>query len=168
MKYSVPVDRDVNRAAFGGEFPCTVKRTITFAGATTNAWGNDEGGLDPGYLYTVTGLVMARLMAICTASLTGAGATINVSDSDGIADFMPATTATTIGSDEIWLGDTTPAKVFIVGEEQAAADNLPTYLINGNDIYLAIDTADVTGGTLEFYCQYRPISTGSSIVATTT
>src|SRR3990167_11049483 len=109
MKYSVPVDRDVNRAAFGGEFPCTVKRTITFAGATTNAWGNNEGGLDPGYLYTVTGLVMARLMAICTASLTGAGATINVSDLDGIADFMPATTATTIGSDEIWLGDTTPA-----------------------------------------------------------
>src|SRR3990167_312267 len=168
MKYSVPVDRDVNRAAFGGEFPCTVKRTTTFAGATTDAWGDDGGTLDGAAIYTVTGLVMVRMMAVCTTLLTGANATIEVGISGDTAIFMPIETATQIDADQIWVNDAANAAFIVVGEENAAIDNLPVYLLNGNDIILTVKTANVETGVLDFYCQYRPIGSGSSIVATTT
>ena len=168
MKYSVQADRDVNRTAFGGEFPCTVKRTITFAGATADAWGNDAGALDGAAIYTVTGLVQARLMAVCTTLLTGATATISVGISGDTAIFLPVETATQIDADQIWVNDAANATYIIIGEEQAAIDNLPIYLLNGNDIILTVATADVETGVLDFYCQYRPIGSSSSIVATTT
>ena len=168
MKYSVAVDRDVNRSAFGGEFPCTVKRTIEFAGGTTGAWGDEDGALDGTAIYTVTGLVLVRLMAICTENLAGATATVEVGITGDTAIFLPQETATQIDSGQLWVNDAANAAFIIVGEEQAAIDNLPTYLLNGNDIILTVGTQNITDGTLEFYCQYRPISTSASIVATTT
>lgn len=170
MKYSVSADRDANRTAFGGPFPCTVKRTITFLGATTNAWGDDGGTLDGGAIYTVTGLVMVRLMAVCTTLLDSDGAaTLSVGITGDTAIFMPVETATQVDAGQIWINDAANAAYAIIGEESAAADNLPEYLLNGNDIILTIaGGANVTAGVLDFYCQYRPVSSDASIVATTT
>ena len=170
MKYSVAVDRDVNRAAFGGEFPLTVKRSITFAGATTNAWGDDGGTLDGGALYTVTGLVFVRLIADCTTLLDSDGAaTISVGISGDTAIFLPVETATQVDAGQIWFNDAANATYGIIGEENAAIDNLPVYALNGNDIILTVaGGANVTSGVLDFYCQYRPVGSSSSIVATTT
>ena len=107
-------------------------------------------------------------MAVCTTLLTGANATIEVGISGDTAIFMPIETATQIDADQIWVNDAANAANIVVGEENAAIDNIPVYLLNGNDIILTVKTADVETGVLDFYCQYRPIGSGSSIVATTT
>ena len=144
------------------------KRTITFAGATTNAWGDDGGTLDGAALFTVTGLVKARLVAACTTDLTGAGATIEVGITGATAIFMPTETATEIDAGQIWLNDAGNATYAIIGEEDAAADNFPLYLLNGNDILLTVKTANVEAGVLDFYCIWEPISSDGDVAPTTT
>ena len=146
------------------------KRTITFLGATTDAWGDDGGALDDSAIFTVTGLVKARLVAVCTTSLTEAGgtATIEVGITGATAIFMPTETATQIDAGQIWLNDAGNATYAIIGEEDAAADNLPLYLLNGNDIILTVKTANVANGDLDFYCIWEPISDDGNLEHTTT
>jgi len=141
------------------------KKSITFAGATANAWGNDGGTLDGGVLFTVTGLVYVRLMAICTVDCTGAGSTDEVGITGDTAILMPITTMTSLDAGQIWLHNATPATYFIVGEQQAAADNLPEYMFNGNDIILTTKTANTDTGVVDFYCIWRPISVDGNIEA---
>jgi hypothetical protein len=155
--------RDGNRVPITNEGIIT-KHTITFAGATTNAWGDDGGTLDGGVVFTVTGLVKAQVVGICTTDLVG-GATVEVGISGNTAIFCSQITDTTLDDGEIYLGDTTPASSFIIGEEQAAADNLPIYLLNGNDIILTTTTTNTTSGVIDFYCIWTPISTDGNVVA---
>ena len=159
--------RDGNRIPITTDGIIT-KRTITFAGATADEWGNDGGALDGGALYTVTGLVFCKLIAVCTTDLTGTSATIEVGITGDTAIFMPIETATQIDAGQIWLNDAGNATYAIIGEETAAADNLPEYALNGNDIILTVKTADVETGVLDFYCIWRPISSDGNVVATTT
>jgi hypothetical protein len=158
--------RDGNRIPITNEGIIT-KRTITFAGGTTNDWGDDGGTLDGGAIYTVTGLVKAQVVGVVTTDLVG-GATIEVGITGGTAIFCAQVTDTVLDSGEIYLGDTTPASSFIIGEENAAADNLPIYLLNGNDIILTTTTTNTTSGVIDFYCIWTPISDDGNVVATTT
>jgi hypothetical protein len=144
------------------------KRTITFLGGTTDAWGDDGGALDDSALFTVTGLVQAQVLAVCTTLLTGDTATIEVGITGDTAIFLPTETATQIDADQIWVNDAANAAYIILGEEEAAADNLPKYLLYGNDIILTVKTANVTAGVLDFYCIWSPISTDGDVTATTT
>lgn len=162
------MDRDANRQVITGDYPFRTKRTITFAGGTTDAWGDDGGALDDSAIFTVTGLVFAKLVAVCTTNLTGDTATIEVGITGATAIFMPTETATQIDAGQIWLNDAGNATYAIVGEEQAAADNMPEYLLNGNDIILTVKTANVTAGVLDFYCLWRPVSDDGAVIATTT
>ena len=164
------MDRDGNRNVLTGDFPFRTKRTITFAGATTNAWGDDGGTLDGGVVYTVTGLVQIKLVAVCTTLLDSDGAaTLSVGITGDTAIFMPVETATQIDAGQIWINDAANTTYAIVGEEAAAIDNVPEYLLNGNDIILTIaGGANVTSGVLDFYALWKPISDDGSVVATTT
>ena len=162
------MDIDANRNVLTGDFPFRTKRTITFAGATADAWGNDAGALDGAAIYTITGLVQVKLMAVCTTDLTGATATISIGITGDTAIFMPVETATQIDSGQVWVNDVANAAYIIIGEEEAAADNLPVYLLNGNDIILTVATSNVTAGVLDFYALWKPISDDGDIVATTT
>jgi len=159
--------RDANRVPIWTDGVIT-KRTITFAGATTNAWGNDDGDLDDSALFTVTGLVFVKVLAECTTSLTGASSTLEVGITGDTAIFMPTETSTEIDSGMIWLNNATNAAYYIIGEESAAADNLPEYALNGQDILLTVETADTETGVLDFFCIWRPISDDGDVVATTT
>jgi hypothetical protein len=143
------------------------KRTVTFAGATADAWGNDGGAKDGGVLFTVTGLVKCRLLAKCTTDCTGAGSTNEVGITGATAIFMPITTMTNLDTDEIWLNNATPATYFIIGEQEAAADNLPIYVLNGNDIIMTTKTANTEAGVVDFYLVWTPLSDNASVVATT-
>lgn len=166
--FAAAQDRDANRVPIFRQLGAfRTKRTITFAGGTTNAWGDDGGTLDGGAVFTVTGTNRVRCLAKCTADLTGANATIELGITGSTAIFMPTETATQIDNGQIWVNDAANGTSIIIGEEEAAADNLPVYLIS-SDIILTVATADVTGGTLDFYCFWEPIDDSASIVATTT
>jgi hypothetical protein len=156
--------RDANRTPITTDGLIT-KKSVTFDGATTDAWGNDGGALDGGTLFTVTGLVYVKLLGVCTTDCTGAGSTDEVGITGATAIFMPITTMTNLDEGEIWINDTTPATYFIVGEEQAAADNLPEYLLNGTDIIMTTKTANTEAGVIDFYCIWRPISSDANVVA---
>lgn len=158
--------RDANRVPIWTDGIIT-KKSITFAGATTDAWGDDGGSRDGGKLFIINGLVYIRLVAVCTVNCAGAGSTGAVGI-DG-PEFMPTTTMTDLDAGGIWLNNATPAEMFIVGEQQAAADNLPEYMINGNNtpIVLVTETANTTAGSLDFYAIWRPISTDAEVKATT-
>jgi len=159
--------RDANRVPIWTDGIIT-KRTITFAGATADAWGNDGGALDDSAIYTVTGLVFVQLIAECTTSLTGATATLEVGITGDTAIFMPTETSTQIDAGQIWFNDAANAAYGIIGGETAAAGNLPEYALNGNDIILTSKTEDTDTGVLDFFCIWRPISDDGDVVATTT
>ena len=169
-KFSSSMDRDDNFVPLTGSYPFRTKRTITFAGATTNAWGDDGGTLDGGVIYTVTGLVFVKLIAVCTTLLDSDGAaTLAIGITGDTAIFMPAETATQIDAGQIWFNDAANAAYGIIGEEAAAADNLPEYALSGNDIILTVaGGANVTSGVLDFYALWKPISDDGEVVATTT
>ena len=155
--------RDGNRVPITNEGIIT-KKSITFAGGTTNAWGDDGGTRDGGVLFTVTGLVKAQVVGVCTVDLVG-GATVEVGITGATAIFCSQITDTTLDVGELYVGDTTPASYFIIGEEQAAADNFPIYLLNGNDIILTTTTTNTTTGAVDFYCIWTPISTDGNVTA---
>jgi len=158
--------RDANSVPIQNEGFLT-KRTVTFDGATADAWGNDGGAKDGGVLFTVTGLIKAKLVAVCKTSATGAGSTDEVGITGATAIFMPVTTMTSLDAGHIWLNNATPATYYIVGESTAAADNLPEYFLNGNDIIMTTKTANTEAGVVDFYLIWSPLSDDASVVATT-
>jgi hypothetical protein len=169
MSFNASLDLDANgKPIYRGEFPFRTKRTITFLGETTDAWGNDGGALDDSAIFTVTGVVMVKLIADIKTSLTGASATIEVGITGDTAIFMPTETGTQLDAGQIWFNDAGNATYGIVGEEAAAADNLPEYILNGNDIILTVKTANVATGKIDFYALWNPISDDGSITPTTT
>jgi len=167
MRTSSTFYRDGNRVPITKEGIIT-KRTITFAGATADAWGNDGGALDGSAIFTVTGLCFVQLIAKCVTSLTGASATIETGITGDTAIFMPTETSTQIDADQIWFNDAGNAAYGIIGGETAAAGNLPKYALNDSDIILTFKTADTEAGVLDFYCIWVPISDDANIEATTT
>ena len=163
------MDRDANHVPLTGDYPFRTKRTITFLGGTTNAWGDDGGTLDGGAIYTVTGIVQVKLLGEVTTSLGGGGALIEVGIAGDTAIFMPQETETNLDAGHIWLNDGTPAAFYIIGEEGAAIDNLPEYLLNGQDIILTVSNSqNVTSGVIDFFALWKPISDDGSLEATTT
>jgi len=159
--------RDANRVPITTD-GLIAKRSITFLGGTTDAWGDDGGALDDSALFTVTGLVTARLVAVCTTLLDGANATLAVGITGATTIFIPTETATQVDAGQILLNDAANTTYAIIGEEDAAADNLPKYLLNGNDIILTVATANITAGVMDFYCIWTPISSDGNVEPTTT
>jgi len=129
-----------------------------FAGGTTNARGNDGGTSDPLTLFTVTGDVLVRIFGVCTVSLTGATATLQVGVASNTAALIALTTATDIDAGQIWL-DSTPS----VGDSLA---NLPGsfIIVNSANIIETVATADITAGNVYYNCLWRPLSPDGNIV----
>jgi hypothetical protein len=159
--------RDANRVPITTDGLIT-KRSVTFLGGTTDAWGDADGALDGTAIFTVTGLVFAKIIAVCTTSLIGDTATVEVGITGDTAIFLPQETATQIDIGQIWINDAANTTYAIAGEEAAAADNIPEYILNGNDIILTVGTANITAGAIDFYCIWRPISQDADIAITTT
>lgn len=126
------------------------KKTIAYDGSTGKG---DQGATT---LFTVTGDVLVSVFAVCSESLAGASATIEVGISGNTAALVAQTTATNINAGEVWV-DTSPATV-----ESVPADKI---LTNGTDIIETVGTADITDGTLTYYCMWVPLTTGATVVA---
>jgi hypothetical protein len=145
-------------------FAFRTKKTITFAGATADAWGNDGGALDGGAIFTVTGLVKVQIIAECTTSLTGATATIELGITGDEAIYLPTETATQIDAGQIWINSASTDTYQEGGSDQeAVTNNLPVYLLNGLDIILTVKTADVETGVIDFFALWTPVSDDGAV-----
>src|SRR4030067_3660343 len=116
-QFADSMDRDANRVPLTGSYPFRTKRRITFAGGTTNAWGDDGGTLDGGVVFTITGVVQIKIIAACTTLLDSDGAaTLSLGITGDTAIFLPVETATQIDADQLWLNDAANAAYAIIGE----------------------------------------------------
>lgn len=132
------------------------KVSSAFDGGTTNAHGDHDGTGDPYTLFTVTGVVEMRVFGVCSVDLVGASATIEVGVAGGTALVIAQTTATDIDAGEIWL-DATPGLV-----QPLDANGL---IVKDLDIIETVATANITAGQITYYCIWRPISDGATVVA---
>lgn len=146
---------DQNRNPFGTTL--TSKKTVTFAGGTTNGIGDDGGTQDPYTLFTVTGTVAAKCFAKCTTNLAGDTATVAVGTVASPTALITTTTATDIDANEIWHDATPDASVEL--------SSVATEKIVSADIVLTTATADVTSGAIEVYCIWYPLSPDGNVVA---
>lgn len=130
----------------------TATQYINFAAATTGAQASKE-------VFTVTGTVVALAYGRCDSDLNGATATLTLGTENGATAFIASTTATTIDTDELWQSNT-PAAVMAYSTIDATWQ-----LINGADIGYTVGTADITSGTMTFYCHWFPISDNGDVIA---
>lgn len=138
------------------------KKTITFAGGTTDAWGDDGGALDGAAIFTVTGAVTAKVFGICTTNLAGTG-THAVGVAGATTIYLPTEDATDINAGDFVANNATVGAYLILGEQDAAADNFPLYMLNGQDIIMTVATADITSGVIDYYCIWNPISSDGEV-----
>lgn len=129
-----------------------ILKSFTFTGAA------GKGAVGTANLFTVTGSVKCTVYGICTSDLTEAAptATISVGITGSTAAFIAVTNAVDIDTTEVWL-DNTPAR----------SESLPTRLVlaQNSSIFATIAAQNVTGGTINFYCEYIPLSSGAKVVA---
>lgn len=132
-------------------------KVMTFAGGTVNDPGDHDGTGDPATLFTVTGVVAMKIFGHCTVDLAGATATIEVGTAKSTATLIAQTTATDIDVNELWH-DATPdnsAEAVTVAPEKYVCQN----------VIQTVGTANITSGSITYYCQWRPISPNATVVA---
>lgn len=125
------------------------KKDVTFLTASTGAIAAKE-------LFTVTGTVVAAVIGVCTADLTGAGATIEVGVSTDTNLLMLTTTGTTIDVGELFI-DATPTAAMLLSALLYA-------IIQEVDIGYEVKTAPIDTGAITFYCLWFPISSDGKVV----
>ena len=150
-KYDASLDRDANRVGIQGVNSFKSTTSVTFAAGTT-------GAVDTFSLFTVTGDVLLTIFAVCNTDLTSGGAaTIEVGVAGNTAGLIAQTTATDIDDGDVWV-DATPG----VGVQALPG----TFIVNdGADVIYTVGTTTITGGVLEFYCLWRPLSSDGNVVA---
>ena len=152
--------RDPNQAIHYtlDSFNTEICSPTAFAGGTADARGNDGGANDPFTLYNVIGDVLVRIFGVCTTSLAGANATLEVGVSGNTAALIAQTTGTDIDVNEIW-NDAAPA----VGVDTLANITGPHVVVNGLDIIETVATASITSGNVYYVCLWRPLSRDGSV-----
>jgi len=154
-KYMTFTRGQVAEAAAGIGAYCT--KTVTFAGGTTNDMGDFDGTGNPYKLFTVTGTVLMKLFATCSADLAGASATVEVGTALSTAGLLALTTATNIDAGEIWHDATPDASIEL--------SSVATEKIVNQNVIQTVKTANITGGVLTYHCIWKPISTDGLVVA---
>ncbi len=142
-------------------FQGPITKTLTFDGGTGNAVGDHDGTGDPANLFTVTGDVVVKLIAVCTTDLTfSANATIEVGIGGGSQIIATSDlTVSALTAREIWH-DATPDS-----EIEATSVFKEMFITDGNDIQLDCAIANVTGGVIVFYLYWYPVSGTGNVVA---
>jgi len=152
--------RDPNKVPLQDKDGITVTKSMTFAGATANDPGDYTGGTgNPATLFTVTGDVILRVIAICKTSLTGSSATLEVGVSGDTAAIIAQTTATTIDANEVWHDATSDAT------KELDSVSAAWIISNGQDVIQTAATANIDTGVIAYYCQFRPLSEDGNVVA---
>ena len=134
--------------------------TTTFAGATPNALGDHDGTGDGAAVFSITGDVIVRIIAVCTTSLTfAANATIQLAV--GAIEIIADTDLTVEGlaAKEIWHDVSPDAEV------EALSVRKEFIITDGNDIVMNVGVANVNTGVITYYCDWMPLSSDGLVVA---
>jgi hypothetical protein len=139
-------NRDANFVPITG-LGLIATKAITYDGATTGAIGTTT-------LFTVTGLVAARVLAVVSGvDLTGTGS-IKVGIAADITSILASVSATALDVGEIWSSGT-PGPIEPLNDPQVFLTNIIQTIAGGT----------VTAGTLTFYCMWLPLSQDGNVVA---
>jgi len=125
------------------------QKSITYTGAAAGA----------NTLFTVTGDVIVRIVAICTTSLaSGAASNVEVGITADPDAILPSTLATSLDARDIWHDNTPDSEI-------EALDTIRSYIItDGNDIVIT-DDAVTDSGTILFYCMWTALNGSGLVVA---
>lgn len=134
------------------------EKTITFDGGTANDPGDFDGTGNPATLFTVTGTVLMRLLAVCETDLAGANATIEVGITGDTAKIIAQTTATDIAAGEIWHDATPDSKIEL---SSVLSENI---IANGSDVIQTVGTANITAGKIKYIAIWYPLSKDGLVV----
>lgn len=151
------MDLDANGYQLQGQLPFFAKKTVTFAGGTTNDVGDYDGTGNPADLFTVTGDVLMAIFAVAETAPVGSSATLEVGVAGATAELLAQTTAANILIKKAWT-DTGPS---------LAGETLPAAHIVGRSqtVIQTVGTANITAGKLHYYCFWRPLSDDGNVVA---
>lgn len=134
-----------------------------------SGWGGDVAIKDVTFLntvadvnlFTVTGDVIMRIIAVCKTDLTSAGAcNASVGITGETAAFIALTDVTTIDADEVWAAAAPATKLTVMtGTPQAGM-----VVTTSNTVKLT-RTAQIDAGRIVFYAIWTPLSTNGNVVA---
>jgi len=130
---------------------------VTFDGGTTNGIGDESGTDNPHTMFTVTGVIELSIIAVCTTSLVGDSATLEIGTALSTANLIAQTTATDIDEKDIWH-DASP-------DSSIELTSVITRKLVSQDIILTVGTADITAGVIKFIVRWAPISSDGNLVA---
>jgi len=125
---------------------------ITFVAGTTGAVATHE-------LFTVTGLVRIRMIAVCTVNLAGATATLELGTENDTDAFIATTTGTDVDAGELWY-DATPTTT-----EDTTTTVVLDKIVNAADIGYEVKTAALSAGAMVFHLWYSPLDSTGAVVA---
>lgn len=135
--------------------------TKTFSAAGTSL----TTGLSPVSAFTVTGHVMLRIFGVTGGTAlasTGTNGTLAVGISGSTTIYLGTTTAdgTNFVAGAVWI-DTSPT----LKSEAFVAANLVWHLVSSVTVIVTVATNSMTAGVLTLYCEWRPLSSGATVVA---
>lgn len=138
------------------------KVTIDFTQAAWNTVANHR-------VFTVSGLVRCVVFYYCTSSLTSSGSpTISFGITSSTTDYAPAQAFSNVVTGTAVLPGS--AAIFSRGVTWSAyfsTQKADVILAPGQNIGYAIATAAMTGGSIDAYCFWTPISDDGSLAAAT-
>jgi len=152
--FEAAIDRDANRQVITSNEAFKLESTWTFAAATT-------GSIASHTLFTVTGNVLLSVFGVVDTTIDSAGApTIEVGVTGNTAVLIAQGTAKNYADGDIYV-DATDTRV--------GAGAVPAMQIinDGLDVLLKITGATLTGGVVDWYCLWRPLSSDGNITVTT-
>lgn len=156
MNNSLPLDPQ-GRPILTTDWAAQVEKLMTFAGGTANDPGDYDGTGNPANLFIVTGTVLLRLLAKCTVSLAGAGATVEAGTALLSTGLIPLTTATDIDANEIWH-DATP-------DSSVEETSVLAQRIVSQNVIQTVRTANITAGAIRYTAFWYPLTSDGNVVA---
>lgn len=122
-------------------------------------------GGSPVTLFTVTGDVMVRVWGVVggtAVTSTGSNGTLQIGTTEDPNAIIGATTmdGSQFDATDVWV-DTTPTE-----DCEAMTSSSGWFIIGGGaDIVCTVSTNSSDGGVLTMYCEWRPISSGATVVS---
>jgi hypothetical protein len=133
---------------------------MTFAGNTANDPGDKDGTSATTTLFTVTGSVLLRLLAICNTTLVGeaGGGTIEVGTALSTAGLIAQTSAEAIDAGEIWHDATTP-------DSSIELSSVLAEKIVSQNVIQTVATQDIDSGKITYTAIWYPLTADGNVVS---